>query len=161
MNDKQKDIYIAWLNDAHAMELGLIVALEKQVAEEGEPSMRKRIEEHLEETRKHADLIKECIERNEGSTSKGKNAMSQMGAMMDGLGMSMAKDTMVKNVLASYAAEHLEISSYTALKTAAESLGDKETAKVCETILEDEEKMAEWLMKQLPAVIEKQLKELK
>lgn len=34
MNDEQKKMYIAWLNDAHALEESLIVMLEKQIGEE-------------------------------------------------------------------------------------------------------------------------------
>ena len=55
MTEDQKKTYLAWLNDAHAMELGLVSVLEKQVEDtEGVPEMQSRIRQHLEETKQHA-----------------------------------------------------------------------------------------------------------
>ena len=51
MNEEQKSSLIAWLNDAHAMEEGLIGILEKQIEEtEGKPEMQGMLRQHLEET---------------------------------------------------------------------------------------------------------------
>lgn len=158
MNDKQKDTYIAWLNDAHAMEVGLVTMLEKQAKEtEGIPEMNARIVEHLEETKRHAEMVKACVDRHGGSTSTGKDVLSQISSTVSGLGTSMMSDAMVKNVHASYAAEHFEIASYQTLRAAAEELGDSETVSVCNEILKDEERMADWLMKQLPGVVKDHL----
>lgn len=158
MNDEQKDMYLAWLNDAHAMEMGLITMLEKQVKEtENDSMMQERIRQHLEETKDHAEMVEGCIERNGGKVSTSKDLMSKMSAALNGFGMSMASDAMVKNVLNSYAAENLEIASYTAIKAAAEELGDVQTSAVCDKILEDEESMAEWLLEQLPTVVQRRI----
>src|SRR5690606_21981073 len=133
MNDKQKETYIAWLNDAHAMEVGLVTMLEKQAKEtEGMPEMNARIKEHLEETKRHAELVKACVDRHGGSTSTGKDVLSQISSTVSGLGTSMMSDAMVKNVHSSYAAEHFEIASYQTLRAAAEELGDSETVAVCD-----------------------------
>jgi ferritin-like metal-binding protein YciE len=161
MNEQQKKTYIAWLNDAHAMELGLVKVLEKQVADtEGQPTMQKQLQQHLEETKRHAEMMKECVERNDSSTSTTKDVMSQVSATINGLGLSMMSDLMVKNVHSSYAAEHFEIASYLTLKAAADALGDTETVAVCEEILKDEEKMADWLSEQLPKVVRKHINSL-
>lgn len=161
MNEKQKDTYIAWLNDAHAMELGLVTTLEKQVKEtEDHPEMQARIKEHLEETKRHAELVKGCVERHGGSTSTGKDVISQMSAAISGLGMSMMSDAMVKNLHSSYSAEHFEIATYLTIQSAADFLGDEETSKVCDEILKDEARMASWLEEQLPSVVEGHLSKL-
>lgn len=47
--------------------------------------------------------------------------------------------------LASYTFEQMEIVSYKILIAAAEHAGDRETKRVCETILKQELAMAQWL----------------
>lgn len=158
MNDSQKSVYIAWLNDAHAMEEGLIKVLESQIeATEGKPEMRAKLEEHLVETKRHAELVRGCIERHGESPSGGKDLLSKMSAAINSAGMSLASDALVKNVHSSYAAEHFEIASYTVIRAAALELGDTETATVCEEILTDEEDMAAWLRESIPLVVAEHL----
>lgn len=158
MNNEQKDTYLAWLNDAHAMEVGLVKTLEKQVeSTEREPQMQRRISEHLGETRRHVDLVKECIEHNGGDTSAGKDMLSKMSATLAGWGTTLMGDAMVKQVHQSYAAEQFEIATYTAIKAAAQARGDTQTAKICDIILADEERMAQWLIEQIPYVVTRHL----
>lgn len=162
MSDQQKDTYLAWLRDAHAMEEGLILTLEKQIKDlpEDMPEAKQRLEAHLEETKEHAKKVASCIERNGGDTSVSKDLISKMTATLSGLSMSFTSDALVKNVHSSYAAEEFEIASYTVIQTAAEVLNDAETAKVCEDIMVEERAMASWLMDQIPVVVEKHLQKL-
>jgi ferritin-like metal-binding protein YciE len=162
MNDNQKSTYLAWLNDAHAMELGLVVMLQKQQKEtESMPEAHAKITEHLEETKRHAERIEACITRLGGDPSLGKDWLSQAGSAIGGMFASMPQDAMVKNVHSSYASEHFEIATYTLLSAAATQLGDTETAAVCEDILKDEVDMANWLLMQLPVITAKHLQEIK
>ena len=65
-----KELVIAWLNDAHAMELGIAQVLEQHIAEaENHPAMQAGLQWHLEQTRRHAELVKGCVERMAGETS--------------------------------------------------------------------------------------------
>jgi ferritin-like metal-binding protein YciE len=75
-----------------------------------------------------------------------------LGAVQ-GMSTAMAKDRMVKDAMASYAIEHFEIASYTAIVTAARDMGHEEIARVCETIITEEQDMADWLEMQLPMVV--------
>lgn len=153
------DTYLAWLNNAHAFELGLVSALEKQIGDAAAlPDMRSKFEEHLEKTRRHATIVAECITRNGGDTSTLKDYASKAMAAVSGLTTSMVGDTLVKNVHSSYAAEHMEIASYTALIAAAETLDDTETSSVLEDVLADEVEMAHWLLEQLPSIVQHQLR---
>lgn len=156
---KHKKDYIAWLNDAHAMELALVTMLEKQIKEtEGKPDMRAKLEEHLEQTKRHAQLVEDCVERNGGSTSALKDIFGKTGAAVQGMGLSMMSDAMVKNVHGSYAAEHFEIATYTLLHAAAVEMGDDKTAEVRNDILQDEMEMADWLLEQLPHIAKEHLR---
>lgn len=161
MNDEQKKMYLAWLRDAHAMEMGLVNVLEKQVEEaKDEPEVQARIRQHLDETKNHAALIKGCIDRHGGDVSVAKDWTSQLGAFLSGLGMSFMDDKKVKNVHSSYAAEHFEIATYTMIRAAALMFGDTETASVCDDILDDEQDMADWLAEQMPMVVEAYMRTL-
>ena len=160
MNEAKKETLIAWLNDAHAMELSLVKNLEgksKDAEAAGKPEAKARIDEHIEETKRHAELVESCIVRLGGTASVSKDLMGKAMGMMQGAMNSMFEDTMVKNALESYAAEHFDIAAYTSLIAAAEEIGDTETVAICSEILEDEEAMAEWVLEQIPAVTEEYL----
>ena len=53
------------------------------------------------------------------------------------------EEKLLKNAKTEYSEEHEEIATYTAIETFAESVGDKETAKLARSIRRDEERMAE------------------
>lgn len=158
MNEDQKKMYIAWLNDAHVLEESLIVMLQKQIEEEEDAEMKARLEEHLEETRRHAELVRSCVVRHGEEPSGGKDFLGAVGSAIAGMGMSMMHDKAVKNVHASYGAEQTEIATYTALRAAASEFGDTETVTICDEILQDENSMAQFLLEQLPTVVSNHLK---
>jgi ferritin-like metal-binding protein YciE len=146
-----QETLIAWLNDAYAMESNLIQTLENHASDaEGHPQMQAKIEEHLQATRLHAEMVKGCVERLGSSTSAIKTGLSNLMAAVQGLGTSAASDELVKNVLADYAAEHFEIACYTSLISAAQQLGELDIATICQQILRDEQDMANWLQQQIP-----------
>jgi ferritin-like metal-binding protein YciE len=148
-----QDTVVAWLKDAHALELNLTQVLEHRVNDTKDyPQIQAKIQQHLEQTRRHAELVKGCIERLGSSTSAVKSAMGQIGGFFQGVSTGMAKDEIVKNALADYASEQFEIACYTSLIAAAQSLGDQQTASVCQQILRDEEEMARWLHQQIPTI---------
>jgi len=149
---------IAWLNDAYALEQELISVLEKQASDAvNYRYIQSRLEQHLEETKRHADIVKECVETLGGSTSVTKVAMGKISAMFAAMGTAAAQDELVKNCLSDYSMEHMEIGSYKALIASAEALGHPEIANACRRILSDEERMAEWLEQAIPSVVQEHL----
>jgi ferritin-like metal-binding protein YciE len=148
-----QETVLAWLNDAHALELNLVQVLEHRVSDtKDHPHIQTRIQQHLEQTRRHAELVQGCIERLGGSTSALKSGMGKIGGFFQGISTGMAKDEMVKNALSDYASEHFEIACYTSLIAAAQAIGDQQTVAVCQQILRDEEAMAHWLQQQVPVI---------
>jgi len=155
-----RDTLINWLNDAHAMEKGLIEVLENHANDaEDHPHVRAKIEEHLEKTRRHADLVEQCVERLGGDTSALKTAVGKLSGWFQGLSTGAAGDELVKNAISDYAAEHFEIASYEALMSAAEALGEEVVVRVCEEILADEKEMAHWLEQNLPGMVQEHLQQ--
>ena len=150
-----EDIYMAWLNDAYGMENALVQVLQNHAKDaQDHPQMHAKIQEHLDKTRQHAELVKGCIERRGGSPSAVKTGIANLVGVMQGMSTGMAEDELVKNGIADYAAENFEIASYQALLTAAHDLGDEQTAQVCQQILADEQDMANWLAQHLPEAVE-------
>jgi ferritin-like metal-binding protein YciE len=150
----QKDIVLTWLKDAHAMEEGLVETLEKQAGHAKEfPDVQTKIQEHTEQTKQHAEKVKTCIERLGGSVSAMKSGLGNMAGALQGMTTAMTQDTLIKDALSSFSAEHFEIASYRAISEAAKLDGDNETASVCESIIKDEEAMADWLEEQLPQMV--------
>ena len=145
------ELVIAWLNDAHAMELGIAQVLERHIEEaKDHPAMHAGLQRHLEQTRRHAELVKSCVERMGGETSGLKTGMASVMGAVQGMTTKMAKDDLIKNTLHDYGTEHFEIACYTSLIAAAENLGDQETAQVCREILRDDQAMADFLFQQIP-----------
>ena len=145
MAEGQKDLLVSWLNDAYAMEKSLINVMEKRAKDGTHPEVQSRYRQHLEETRRHAQMVEGCVSRLGETTSTFKNVMGTLFGKQQTLGAGLFKDEQVKNALSDYAAENLEIASYKALITAAEDYGDQEIASVCRRIMEEEQRMAEWL----------------
>ncbi len=150
-----KDLLINWLNDAHGMENALIQVLEHQIKDARDyPQVRSKLEQHLEQTRRHAQMVKDCVEALGGKTSTVKTGMASLFGSMQALSTGPAKDEMVKNALSDYAAENFEVASYTALIRAAQDLGETRTAQVCEQIRQEDEAMAQWIGQNLPALVQ-------
>jgi ferritin-like metal-binding protein YciE len=145
---------IAWLTDAHAMELSLAKVLENHRDDaKDHPEIRQQDEKHLAETRRHAQQIERCLEiLGADKPSSIKNAMGTMMGKVQGGMSGPFGDEIMKNCLSDYAAEHMEIACYKSLIVAADELGEQEVSRICGQILKEEEAMAHWLEQHLPEV---------
>ena len=122
---------------------------------------RQRLQQHLKETKSHARELERRIKQLGG----GNTALAgKVAGQAVGKAKSLAKgplhlvrgtgeaEKMLKNAKTEYFNEHEEIATYTAIETLAESLGDAETAKLARAIRRDEERMANYLAKQIPVL---------
>lgn len=145
---------IAWLTDAHAMELSLVGVFENHVKDTDRlPDIRTRREEHLVETRQHVRKIERCLDHLGAKLpSSGTNATGTVFGRTLGETPDLFGGEIMKHALSHYAAEHLEIACYRSLVIAAEEIGELEVARICNEILADEESMARWLEQKLPDI---------
>jgi ferritin-like metal-binding protein YciE len=150
---------IAWLNDAHAMESGLIPILQNHAADTREtmPDASARIEQHLTETRIHADRLEQCLRELGSSPSTIKSTFSSLMGTVEGVATAMFADEQVKNALMDYGAEQFEVACYRALITAARQLGHDRVAELCELNMREDEAMALWLRDRIPLVVTRSL----
>ncbi|RCW65207.1 ferritin-like domain-containing protein [Pseudorhodoferax soli] len=153
MTTRAEENLMDWLRDAHAMEEQAEKMLAATAARlENYPVLKQRIEQHLEETRRQATLVRGCIERRGGDTSAVKDLTGRIVAMAQGMSGMFVTDEVVKASMSSYAFEHMEIASYRILAAAAAVCNDAETQRVCEQILQEEVAMADWLAAQMPEI---------
>lgn len=155
MNDSpERKQLIAWLTDAHAMELSLLKVLENHAADaKDHPEIRQKDEQHAAETRRHAEQVERCLEiLGQDKPSSTKDFMGKVMGKMQGAMSGPFGDEIMKNFLSDYAAEHMEIACYRSLVIAADELGEQEISRICQGILQEEEAMAEWLEQHLPEI---------
>jgi ferritin-like metal-binding protein YciE len=145
---------VAWLDDAYAMESGLISILQTHASHFNSdmPQVARRLQQHVVETQQHAQRLQECLRHLNTAPSTVKSTFSSVMGSFEGLTTGIFRDQLMKNALADYASEQFEVSCYVALISAATELGYPEIARLCGLNLEEDQAMASWLLKQLPTV---------
>jgi ferritin-like metal-binding protein YciE len=158
MIENQRDTLATWLKDAYAMEQGIVEILERQLGQMDDmPDAKEKVFQHLELTKTQAERVRACVERLGDDISRVKSGLSNFLGAVQGMSTWMAEDKIVKNAMANYAIEHFEIASYMILAAGARELGYEDIASVCETIISEEQDMADWLEMQLPMVTRQHL----
>lgn len=151
---------IEWLRDAYAMEKAMEIALKKQMdSDDTLQPLRDLFEVHYVETQRHAAAVEGCLKSLGSNTSALKTTFAEAIETMKSISSAFARDSGVKSMLASYAAEHFEIGCYLALIAGARNLDLPDIAKACEEILADEQRMADWLEANVPQAVTSYLKE--
>lgn len=152
---------VQYLGEAHASEVGLVSVLQSQIAITPRGSYREGLEKHLGETREHARRIQERL----GELEQGRNPVQAVVGLAETLiGRTVAlsktpfdllrgsggEEKVLKNAKDACASEALEIATYTALERLAVKVGDERTAKLAASIRDDEERMLERIMREIP-----------
>jgi ferritin-like metal-binding protein YciE len=150
---------VQYLNEAYAKERELEAALQAHIGMTTRKPYAKRLRQHLTETKDHARQLERRIRKISGEgparvQSVAGQALGQAKSLAKGP-LHMARGTgeaekMLKNAKTEYFNEHEEIATYTAIETLAESVNDRETAKVARGIRREEERMARFLQGQIP-----------
>ena len=152
---------LAWLNDMYALEKAQIPILENHADDaRSQPHVREKDLEHLDRTKHHIRMVRRCIELLGRKPSKTKTAVGRIAGAMNSLTTEPFDDEVVRNFLADFASENLEIASYMAIIVAAREAGHPEIARICREILADEEEMVDWLRANLPRAVRDTLGEL-
>ena len=152
---------VQYLSEAYGKEKELETALEAHIGMTTRMPYKKRLREHLTETKSHARQLEKRIKQIGGG---GPQLVDKVAGQATAKAVSLAKgplhmvrgtgeaEKMLKNAKTEYFNEHEEIATYTAIETLAESVNDKETAKLARAIRREEERMASFLEKQIPVL---------
>jgi ferritin-like metal-binding protein YciE len=157
-----------WLNEAHAKEAELEADLTAHIALTQKQSYKKRLQDHLKETRQHKRQVASRIKKLGGTPATinvpgvpqgvGEVAGKAVAAVKGQIGTARAvvteqNETHMRNAQEELREEHVEIALYTRIETLAEEVGDKETARLARSIRRDEERMAKFLDAELRRLV--------
>jgi ferritin-like metal-binding protein YciE len=147
---------VQYLNEAYGKEKELETSLEAHIGMTTRPPYKKRLQQHLRETKSHSKQLERRIKKLGGGghalqTVVAKGLATAKGEFhaLRGIG---GQEKMLKNAKTEYFNEHEEIATYQAIEVFAESVGDAETAKLARGIRRDEERMAKFLAGQIPVL---------
>jgi ferritin-like metal-binding protein YciE len=114
---------------------------------------KKRLKQHLKETKSHAKQLQRRIKQLGGGTQTAKSVVGKVTAAAKGplhaVRGSGEQEKMLKNAKTEYFNEHEEIATYLAIETFAVKVGDKATAQLARGIRREEERMAKFLEGQI------------
>jgi ferritin-like metal-binding protein YciE len=161
---------IQYLNEAYGKEKELETALQAHIAMTTKTPYRKRLQDHLKETKDHARQVERRIKQLGGKaeagpissgpdvvteaatsiTSVASKAVAAAQGPLHALRGTGEAEKMLKNARTEYHNEFEEIGFYAGIEALADSVGDKDTAKLARGIKREEERMARFLEKQIP-----------
>ncbi|MGH2911527.1 MAG: DUF892 family protein [Solirubrobacteraceae bacterium] len=159
---------VQYLNEAFGLEKRLETALEAHIAITVQPTYKKRLKQHLSETKRHGRDVKKRIKELGGATttvdtpgpapvteaaqavlSGAQKAVALAQGPLHALRGTGEEEKQLKNAKTEYASEAEEIATYAAIETLAGVLGDKETQRLARTIGREEERMRSFLEKEI------------
>lgn len=132
-----------YLADAHAIEEQAIALLERAPKLAGSERLAIIYEDHLAETREHAEMIAQRLQALGGESSSLQDAALRLGALNWAAFFPGQPDTPGKLACFARAFEHLEIGGYEQLRRFADGAGDEQTARASEWILAQEREASE------------------
>lgn len=149
-----KDLLLTWLNSAYALEKSQIKSYHRYIDDFKEhEDIKIKLYEHIEDSERHADLVKEHIERLGGRLSAIKTTIGSALGSMQGISTSVFDDGLIKDILMIHAGEHFEHGTYIAIKTLAENLGEIDLATTANEIASEEKDMADWALDQITVLV--------
>jgi ferritin-like metal-binding protein YciE len=147
---------VQYLNEAYGKEKELETSLEAHIAMTTKAPYKKRLKQHLKETKSHAKQLERRIKKLGGGGHAIQTVVAKATAAAKGplhaLRGDGEQEKMLKNAKTEYFNEHEEISTYLAIEVFAERVSDKETAKLARDIRREEERMAKFLEGQIKSL---------
>jgi ferritin-like metal-binding protein YciE len=161
---------IQYLNEAYGKEKELETALQAHIKMAKRPPYKKRLQEHLKETKAQAKGLEKRIKALGGKaersapvpvvgpeaagavTAAATKAVAAAKGPLHALRGTGEAEKQLKNAKDELWNEYEEIGNYTAIETLAEALNDDETAKLAREYRRQEERMATYLLKLIPTL---------
>jgi len=159
---------IQYLNEAYGKEKELETALQAHIAMTTKAPYKKRLQQHLKETKGHAREVERRIKKLGGTAEAGplktpevvaeaasgitavaSKAVAAAQGPLHALRGTGESERMLKNARTEYHNEFEEIAFYKTIESFADLVGDKDTAKIARSIRREEERMAKFLERQI------------
>ncbi len=136
-----RDVFVEQLKDLYNAEQQLIKALPKMAKAATSPDLAQGFEEHLEQTKGHANRLEQIFEKLDEKPT-GKKCKAMEGLIKEGAetieedASDAAKDALL--IAAAQRVEHYEIAGYGSVKTYADLLGEDDASKLLAETLQEE-----------------------
>jgi ferritin-like metal-binding protein YciE len=162
---------IQYLNEAYGTEKRLETSLEAHIQMTTRPPYKKRLQQHLRETKGHARSVERRIKQLGGEAETvhvpGPDVMTEAASRVQTVaqrGVALARvplhavrgtgeeEKLLKNAKTEFSDEAQEIATYSAIETLATTVGDRKTAQLARNIRRQEERMAGFLERLIPTL---------
>jgi ferritin-like metal-binding protein YciE len=160
---------VRWLNEAYAKEAELEADLTAHITLTTKAAYKKRLKDHLKETREHKRAVARRIKALGGTAvagpdipfapaAVGESAGKAVAAVKGQVGVARAlvtgqAETHLRNAQEELREEHVEIAIYLRIDAFASEVGDDETSKLAKRIQREEERMAKYLTAEFPRLV--------
>jgi len=160
---------IQYLNEAYGLEQRLETALEAHIGVASYEPYKKRLREHLTETKRHGREVSKRIKQlggqattidSPGPTAVGEAAHAVLGGAQKAVALVQGPlhalrgtsdaERQLKNAKSEYSDEAEEIATYSAIEALAAALSDRDTQLLARAIRREEERMRSYLEKEIP-----------
>jgi ferritin-like metal-binding protein YciE len=160
---------IQYLNEAYGTEKRLETALAAHITMTTRATYKKRLRNHLTETKRHGREVSKRIKQLGGSadtvSAPGPERVSDAAqAVVAGAQRAAAlaqgpmhalrgtgeEEKQLKNAKTEYQSEAEEIATYSAIESLAKAVGDRDTERLARSILREEQRMFSFLEKEIP-----------
>jgi ferritin-like metal-binding protein YciE len=163
---------VQYLGEAHATEQALVRVLQEQLAVTPSGKYQDALQRHLRETRSHGDRVRTRLDEL-GATETpfdvagvfAQSLIAQAVAFaktpLDLLRGDSGEEKVLKNAKDAAATEALEIATYTAIERLARDLGDEQTARLAASIIQEEQRMLDTILGEIPQLTGKVLAQVR
>src|SRR5262249_42553253 len=157
LNERDRKL-VEWLGEAHAKEAELEADLTAHIALTQKAAYKKRLRQHLTETRDHKRRVASRIKALGGGATSWAGVPGVPGVVGDAAGKAVwalkgqvgaaraaiteQSETHLRNAQEELREQHVEIAIYNRIGALATEVGDRETAQLARSIRRDEERMA-------------------
>ena len=146
MTEIARNIFVTGLRNAHAMEIQARELMERQSERlDDYPEVKRRITQHLEETRMQIERLERCLDQCGESTSTLKDTAQSFVANTMALMHSATEDEILKNTFANNAFENFEIAAYKSLLELCKEADASFAREPLLLSLKEEQAMADWV----------------
>ena len=160
---------IQYLNEAYGLEQRLESSLQAHISVASYEPYKKRLREHLTETKRHGREVSKRIKQlggqattidSPGPTAVGEAAHAVLGGAQKAVALVQGPlqalrgtsdaERQLKNAKSEYSDEAEEIATYSAIEALAGALADRDTQLLARAIRREEERMRAYLEKEIP-----------
>lgn len=152
--DKLRDKLADYVEDAHALEEGVVDNLDSMIGTVDDPNLKEVLQRHRQVSRQHVERLKQRLEQLERGTPVRKRIEGMALALMKGVSDVLRTDAAGKVGRDAYLLAHTQVAAYELLGRLADSAGDTQTAELAREHLAEDKRCAGEIAEQWDAFFE-------